>query len=247
MATAFKRPPTDVAESSSTDQASKRPRLPEDAEALPSTQSAAAPSAAAPSAASSAAASSAAAPIAAAAPAAAASDELIAAAPKLAAAIRSAAKCAKVAEKVASLFEENHVKPFNAGAVFDVLSAAMEDPTSWRQPSRRVALRRLFTAAAGKLVLFPLHQQQSIQVWKARVVMQVTPRLCCSHLLPSSLPPPHLLSSSPPRVVMQVDLLSSETATLESAFLELTMLLRRLPCDNPADEPRSSAQVCIAS
>ena len=132
----------------------------------------------------------------------------MAAAPKLAAAIRSVAKCAKVAEKVASLLEEGKVKPFNARAVFEILSAAIEDPTRWRQPAMRPAFRRLLSSAEARLVLFPLQQQQSIKVWKVRVVTQID-----------------LLSVSP-----------------QSAFLNVTMLLRRLPCDNPANEPRSSAQ-----
>ena len=41
------------------------------------------------------------------------------------------------------------------------------------------------------------------------------------------------------RVTVQIDLLS---ASPEGAFLEVTMLLRRLPCDDPANEPRSTAQ-----
>merc|ERR1719469_1790744 len=91
-------------------------------------------------------------------------DEIIAAAPKLIAAIRSAAKSVKVAERVASLLEEGRVKPSNAGAVFEILAAAVEDPTRWRKPSMR------------------------------------------------------------------------------SAFRKVTVLLRRLPCSDPANEPRSSAQ-----
>ena len=41
------------------------------------------------------------------------------------------------------------------------------------------------------------------------------------------------------RVVTQIDLLSHQP---EGAFLDVTMLLRRLPCSDPANEPRSSAQ-----
>ena len=91
-------------------------------------------------------------------------DELIAAAPKLIAAIRSAAKCVKVAEKVASLLEEGRVKPSNAGALFQILSAAAEEPTRWRTLSMRPAFRRLFGAADARLVLFALPQQQAIKV-----------------------------------------------------------------------------------
>ena len=88
------------------------------------------------------------------------SDELIAAAPKLIAAIRVAGKCVKVAEKVASLLEEGRVKPSNAGAVFEILTAAVEDPTRWRKPAMRAAFRRLFCAADARLVLFAMPQQQ---------------------------------------------------------------------------------------
>ena len=141
-------------------------------------------------------------------PPAAPSDEIIAAAPKLAAAIRSAAKAERVAEKVASLFEEGLVKPFNAGALFGVLSAAIEDPARWRKPSNRGAFRKLFSAAASRPVLFSLPQQQQIKVWRLRVVTQID-----------------LLSSAP-----------------EGGFLEVATLLRRLPCDDPENEPRSTAQ-----
>ena len=41
------------------------------------------------------------------------------------------------------------------------------------------------------------------------------------------------------RVVAQIDLLSHQP---EGSFLDVTMLLRRLPCSDPANEPRSSAQ-----
>ena len=138
-------------------------------------------------------------------------DELVAAAPKLVSAIRSAVKCVKVAEKVASLLEEGKVKISNAGAVYDVLSAAVEDPMRWRKPSMRSAFRRLFSAADARLSLFQLHQQQSIKVWKLRVVTEI-------------------------------DLLSNHPEQFANAVLEVTMKLRRLPCDNPANEPRSSAQ-----
>jgi hypothetical protein len=144
-------------------------------------------------------------------PATAPQDELIAAAPKLAEAIRSAAKCVKVAEKVASLLEEGRVKLSNAGAVFEILSAAVEDPTRWRKPSGRPAFRRLLIAADARLNLFPLHMQQSIKVWKLRVVTVI-------------------------------DLLANHPEQFSSAFHEVAKLLRRLPCDNPAHEPRSSAQ-----
>ena len=90
------------------------------------------------------------------------SDELIAAAPKLIAAIRVAGKCVKVAEKVASLLEEGRVKPSNAGAVFEILTAAVEDPTRWRKPAMRAAFRRLFCAADARLVLFAMPQQQVV-------------------------------------------------------------------------------------
>ena len=40
-------------------------------------------------------------------------------------------------------------------------------------------------------------------------------------------------------MVTQIDLLSHQP---ERGFLEVTMLLRRLPCSDPANEPRSSAQ-----
>ena len=89
-------------------------------------------------------------------------DELIAAAPKLIAAIRSSGKCVKVAEKVASLLEEGRVKPSNAGAVFEILTAAVEDPTRWRKPAMRPAFRRLFCAADARLVLFAMPRQQAM-------------------------------------------------------------------------------------
>ena len=41
------------------------------------------------------------------------------------------------------------------------------------------------------------------------------------------------------RVVTEIDLLSHQP---EGSFLDVTMLLRRLPCSDPANEPRSSAQ-----
>jgi hypothetical protein len=101
-------------------------------------------------------------------------DELIAAAPKLIAAMRLLGKCVKVAEKVASLLEEGRVKPSNAGAVFEVLTAAVEDPTRWRKPAMRPAFRRLFCAADARLVLFAMPQQQAMlgsvgraSVWEA--------------------------------------------------------------------------------
>ena len=98
------------------------------------------------------------------------SDELIAAAPKLIAAIRVAGKCVKVAEKVASLLEEGRVKPSNAGAVFEILTAAVEDPTRWRKPAMRAAFRRLFCAADARLVLFAMPQQQVMPgcTWESR-------------------------------------------------------------------------------
>ena len=98
------------------------------------------------------------------------SDELIAAAPKLIAAIRVAGKCVKVAEKVASLLEEGRVKPSNAGAVFEILTAAVEDPTRWRKPAMRAAFRRLFCAADARLVLFAMPQQQVMPAcaWESR-------------------------------------------------------------------------------
>lgn len=98
------------------------------------------------------------------------SDELIAAAPKLIAAIRVAGKCVKVAEKVASLLEEGRVKPSNAGAVFEILTAAVEDPTRWRKPVMRAAFRRLFCAADARLVLFAMPQQQVMPgcTWDSR-------------------------------------------------------------------------------
>ena len=71
-----------------------------------------------------------------------------------------AGKCVKVAEKVASLLEEGRVKPSNAGAVFEILAAAVEDPTRWRKPAMRAAFRRLFCAADARLVLFAMPQQQ---------------------------------------------------------------------------------------
>ena len=89
-------------------------------------------------------------------------DAIIAAAPKLIAAIRSSGKCVKVAEKVASLLEEGRVKPSNAGAVFEILTAAVEDPTRWRKPAMRPAFRRLFCAADARLVLFAMPQQQAM-------------------------------------------------------------------------------------
>ena len=46
------------------------------------------------------------------------------------------------------------------------------------------------------------------------------------------------------RVVTQIDLLSHQP---EGAFLDVTVLLRRLPCSDPADEPRSSAQPGLAA
>ena len=97
------------------------------------------------------------------------SDELIAAAPKLIAAIRVAGKCVKVAEKVASLLEEGRVKPSNAGAVFEILTAAVEDPTRWRKPAMRAAFRRLFCAADARLVLFAMPQQQVMPACLGRV------------------------------------------------------------------------------
>ena len=139
------------------------------------------------------------------------SDELVAAAPRLAAAMRSAVKCVKVADKVSSMLEGGLVKLSNASAVFDVLSVAAEEPARWRTPSMRASFRRLFSAADGRLSLFALPQQQSIKLWRLRVVAQV-------------------------------DLLSSHPEHFSNAFLELKRLLHRLPCDDPANEPRSSAQ-----
>lgn len=143
-------------------------------------------------------------------PASSASCEISQAAPKLAEAIRSAAKCVKVAEK-ASLFEEGRATLSNASAMFSILSAAAEDPTRWRQASMRLAFRRLFNAAATRLNVFALQQQQSIKVWQFRIVTQI-------------------------------DLLSANPKQFAEGSLEVDKLLRRLPCADPADEPRSSAQ-----
>lgn len=81
-----------------------------------------------------------------------------------------AGKCVKVAEKVASLLEEGRVKPSNAGAVFEILTAAVEDPTRWRKPAMRAAFRRLFCAADARLVLFAMPQQQVMPgcTWESR-------------------------------------------------------------------------------
>lgn len=162
----------------------KRPRIesPTEPEAVAAPFAAVASSAAAPpavAAASSAApsavpASSAAPSLAAAAAAARPCDELIAAAPKLAAAIRSAAKCAKVADKVASLLEEGRMfKLSNAGAVYEILAAGVEDPTFWRKPEARAPFRRLYSAALARMTYFPVHQQQSIRVWQLRVITSI--------------------------------------------------------------------------
>lgn len=147
------------------------------------------------------------------APAAANSDELIKAAPKLIAAMRtSAAKCLKVAEKVASLLEEGRViRLSNAGAVFDILSAGVEDPIRWRRPEVRPAFRRLYSAAATRLSYFPVQQQQSIRVWQLGVVTLI-------------------------------DLMATNPDVFAKAVLELRKYLLQIPCANPADEPRSSAQ-----
>ena len=138
-----KRPATDSAESETTTRQCLSTEVP--AESAPSTAAAPAESTANPPTSSTGASSS---------------DELIAAAPKLVAAIRVAGKCVKVAEKVASLLEEGRVKPSNAGAVFEILTAAVEDPTRWRKPAMRAAFRRLFCAADARLVLFAMPQQQ---------------------------------------------------------------------------------------
>lgn len=138
-------------------------------------------------------------------------DEIVMAAPKLAEAIRSAAKCVKVAEKVASLLEGGMVNIGNTCAIFEVLSAATEDPMRWRKPAMHLAFCRLFGAAASRLNLFPLQQQQSIKVWQLRVVTLI-------------------------------DLLSNNQEHFNRGILEVTRLMQRLPCANPADEPRSSAQ-----
>ena len=74
---------------------------------------------------------------------------------------------------MASLFDEGRATIANAGAMFTILSAAVEDPARWRQASMRAAYRRLFSAASARLNLFPLQQQQSIKVWHFRIVTQV--------------------------------------------------------------------------
>ena len=149
-----KRPATDSAESETT----TRQRLSTEAPAESEPSAAAAPVESAPPAAAGPADSTANPPTSS--TGASSSDELIAAAPKLIAAIRVAGKCVKVAEKVASLLEEGRVKPSNAGAVFEILTAAVEDPTRWRKPAMRAAFRRLFCAADARLVLFAMPQQQ---------------------------------------------------------------------------------------
>ena len=148
-----KRPATDSAESETTTRQRLSTEVP--AESAPSAAAALADSTANPPTSSSGASSS---------------DELIAAAPKLIAAIRVAGKCVKVAEKVASLLEEGRVKPSNAGAVFEILTAAVEDPTRWRKPAMRAAFRRLFCAADARLVLFAMPQQQVMPgcTWESR-------------------------------------------------------------------------------
>lgn len=148
-----KRPATDSAESETTTRQRLSTEVP--AESAPSTAAVPADSTANPPTSSTGASSS---------------DELIAAAPKLIAAIRVAGKCVKVAEKVASLLEEGRVKPSNAGAVFEILTAAVEDPTRWRKPAMRAAFRRLFCAADARLVLFAMPQQQVMPgcTWESR-------------------------------------------------------------------------------
>ena len=66
--------------------------------------------------------------------------------------------------------EEGRVKPSNAGAVFEILTAAVEDPTRWRKPAMRAAFRRLFCAADARLVLFAMPQQQVMPAcaWESR-------------------------------------------------------------------------------
>lgn len=140
------------------------------------------------------------------------SDELVAAAPKLVAALRVPAKSMKVADKVASLLEEAKVfKLSNVSAMFDILSAGVEDPTRWRKSATRSAYRRLYSAAASRLSYFSLQQQPSIRVWQFRVTTQA-------------------------------DLTAGDPDKFASAVLELKKRLQQLPCANPDDEPRSSAQ-----
>ena len=160
-----KRPATDSAESETT----TRQRLSTEVPAESSPSAAAAPVESAPPAAA-APADSTANPATSSTGTSSSSDELIAAAPKLIAAIRVAGKCVKVAEKVASLLEEGRVKPSNAGAVFEILTAAVEDPTRWRKPAMRAAFRRLFCAADARLVLFAMPQQQVMPActWESR-------------------------------------------------------------------------------
>ena len=100
-------------------------------------------------------------------------DEIVAAAPRLAAAIREPGKCVKVAEKMASLLEEGKVKLINATAVFEVLSAAMEDAKRLKDPKLRGAYRRLYRAATERASLFPSHQQHQLRLWQLRVVTQI--------------------------------------------------------------------------
>ena len=71
------------------------------------------------------------------------------------------------------VFLQGKVKLCNSSAVFEILSAAVEDPARWRKPSMRPAFRRLISAADARLALFPLHQQQAIKVWKMRIVTQI--------------------------------------------------------------------------
>jgi len=146
------------------------------------------------------------------------SDELIAAAPKLAAAIRSATKCVKVADKVASLLEDGKmIKVSNASALFDVLAAGVEEPTRWRKAEMRSAFRRLYAAAAGRIGFFSLQQQQSIRLWQLRVVS-----VC--------------------------DLLSNHSDAFARGVNDVKTKLQQLPCANPDHEPHADAIAagCVA-
>ena len=100
-------------------------------------------------------------------------DEVADGAPRLAQHITSASKFNKVAAMAFALLEGGRVTRVNAGAFFIVLEAAMLEPRRLRDPTYRVAFRKLFSAAIARAALFPAAAQAQLKLWEMLVLVQI--------------------------------------------------------------------------
>ena len=100
-------------------------------------------------------------------------DEVLEGAPRLAQHIASASKFNKVAAMAYALLEGGRVTRANSGAFFGVLEAAMIEPRRLRDPTYRVAYRKLFSAAIARASLFPTPSQHQLKLWELQVLAQL--------------------------------------------------------------------------